>query len=462
MATSSAKKGFQPCPALPFFDTSTFPEERRYKRPELPREAISNEEHAKQLEEIEHRLWVLCHHFKVFPEEGKEAEEQEAEKKSLEQPEEKPPEIKLALPEVVLPKEQEAELAAIMTALDPVKAMEKVVEEALRKDTEKLMADIKAKQPEDFLRKMFDMARLVQISKEAEKAQSVVPMQQYDHSYSSLTEITTTIVSLSIAEDASSSTTIRDQYGIPWQLRLRNDMDWLILDIDTSGCRHVMGHFKVLVRFIHDSPLKNFPRTVPIEVSRIRTVYCGTIGSVSQLREDGYFGEDGTLILRVAIIPMDPDAERSTLLMGKRLKQIPANHNAHKMPKFTEGQLTVPDFMNSRTTVSPTLVDANRLSWQLEIKLNQGDDEHQRQHMAVSIRQCDVPSTRKPSTPDVCHEYFVELLAVDEKGWSLRRSGRMLNGAISILDFLLKSRVEIYLKEGKLRLRWGVRRIPIR
>lgn len=470
MATASAKKSrvFQPCPALTFFDTSTCPEERRYKRPELPREAISNEEHAKLLEDIEHRLWVLCHHFKVFPEEGKEEAEEEQQRqarKNPDQPEEKPPEIKLVMPEVVLPKEHEAELAAIMTSLDPVKAMEKVVEEALRKDTEKLMADMRTKQPDDLLRKVFDMARLMHISQEVEKAaaQPMVPSPQYDHSYSSLTEITTTVISLTIVEDASSTTTIRDQYGIPWQLRLRNDMDWLILDVDTSGCRHVMGHFKVLVRFIHDSPLKNFPRTVPIEVSRIRTIYCGTIGSVSQLREDGYFGSDGTLILRVAVIPMDPDAERSTLLMGKRLKQIPANHNDHKMPKFAEGQLTIPDFLNSRTTVSPQLVDANRVAWQLEIRLNQGDDEHQREHMAVFISQCDVnPPTRKPSTPDVCHEYFVELLTVDQNGWSLRKSGRMLNGAISILDFLLKSRAEIYLKDGKLRLRWGVRRIPIR
>lgn len=462
---ATAKKSFQPCPAIPFFDTSTCPEERRCKRPEVPRGPISNEDHAKQLEEIEHQLWVLCHYFKVFPEEGKEGEEEEeAEKRKQNQaqPEEKPPEIKLAMPEVVFSKEQQEELASIVNAPDPVKEMEKVVQEALRKDTEKLMTYLKARQPEDFLRNMFDMDHLKKITQDAEQAQTMVPGSQFDHSHSSLTEITTSVITVSLADEVSSTTTIRDQYGIPWQLRFRTDMDWLILDIDTSGCRHVMGQFKVLVRFIHDTPVKNFPRTVPIEVSRIRTVYCGTIGSVSQLREDGYFGDDGMLILRVAVIPMDPDAEQSTLTMGKRLKQIPADHNAHKKPKFAEGQLTIANFLTSHTTVSPPLVDANGVSWQLEIKLNQGEDEYQRKHMAIFINQCEPAAKKQPSAPDTCHEYFVELLAVDAKGWPLRRSGRMLNGGICLPDFLLKSRAEIYLKDGKLRLRWGVRRIPVR
>lgn len=181
---AAVKKSFQPCPAIPFFDTSTCPEERRYKRPVVPRGPISNEDHAKQLEEIEHRLWVLCHYFKVFPEEGKEEEEAEQEKRKQNQaqPEEKPPEIKLAMPEVVFSKEQQEELASIVNAQELFKEMEKVVKEALRKDTEKLMTYLEAKQPEDFLRNMFDMERLKKITQDAEQAQTMVPGSQFDHS----------------------------------------------------------------------------------------------------------------------------------------------------------------------------------------------------------------------------------------------------------------------------------------
>uniref|UniRef100_A0A1Q3FW32 Uncharacterized protein n=1 Tax=Culex tarsalis TaxID=7177 RepID=A0A1Q3FW32_CULTA len=355
----------------------------------------------------------------------------------------------------------EEELTEIMTAVDPEKAMYKVVERALRNETEQLLGNLKKanKQPEPVLMKMFEMARLVQISQEAEQAQAKVPLAQFDHSYSVLTEIKTTIITVGIAEDATSTSTVRDQYGVPWLFRLRKDMEWLIADIDTSKCRGVMGRFKVLVRFHHESPLRNYSRSVEIEVSRIRTIYCGTLCSVSQLREDGYFAADGTLTLRVAIVPMDEDAERSTLMSGKRLKQIPADHNANRMPKFTEGQLTIPDFLNSRTTQSQPLLDANRTSWQLEVRLNQGANERERMHMAISIGQCDGSAA---APPDICHEYFVELLTVDANGWTLRKSGRMLKGSVSMPDFLLKSRAEIYLKDGKLRLRWGIRRIPIR
>lgn len=432
MATAS--KSFQPCPAIVFFDVATTTADRRYKRPVLP-DHITNEQHARKLEEIEHSLWVLCHHFDVLP-------------KDKDQPEakEKPPEQNAVLA---------GELAEIMSALDPKKQMQKVVERALRNESGQLLKSLQAKQ-QDQLMKLFDVARLAQ---DVEPAKVKVPLPQYDHSYSVLTEIKTSIISVGIVEDATSATTIRDQYGVPWQLRLRKDMDWLILDVDTSQCRGVMGRFQLLVRFIHESPLKSFQRSDSMEVSRLRTVYCSTLAAVSQLRDDGYFAADGTLKLRVAIVPLDPDAERSTLVLGKRLKQIPADHNLKRMPKFVEGHLTIPDFLTSRTTQSQTLLDANKIAWRLEVRLNQGATEHERRHMAVTIGQCE---DGPPADPPTCHEYFVELLTVDANGWTLRQSGRTLERVLFMPDFLLKSRAEIYLKDGKLRLRWGIRRIPIR
>lgn len=140
---ATAAKSFQPCPALVFFDVATSEADRRYKRPVLP-DHISNEQHAKKLEEIEHSLWVLCHHFDVLPKE----------KQPEPKPEEKPPEKAML----------EGELAEILSALDPKKQMQKVVERALRKDSEQLL-------------KLLDLARLKQ---ETEKVK--VPLPQYDHS----------------------------------------------------------------------------------------------------------------------------------------------------------------------------------------------------------------------------------------------------------------------------------------
>lgn len=430
-----ATKSFQPCPALIFFDMSTSTAERRYKRPVLP-ESISNELHAKQLEEIEHRLWVLCHHFEVFPEEKDTG----------------PPPTKEPEPEMQAEVEE-------LASVNPAKQLEKIVEEALKRDHEKLLSDIRSKQ-DHFLRKMFDVARLSQISQQAEQAQKATKAPNFDHSYSSLTEIKSTVITVRIAEDATSTTNIRDQYGIPWQVRLRQDMEWLVMDVDTSGCRNVMGRFKVLVRFQHASPLKTYPCNFSMDVSRMRTIYCGTLGSVAQLREDGYFASDDTLKLRVALVPMDPNAERSTLEMGKRLKQIPANHNANKMPKFAEGQLTIPDFLTAGGMIcTPKLLDASRNGWQLVVALNQQnqDNNPHPKHMGITIQLTD-----GVVNPDTCHEYFIELLPVDPTSWSYRQSGRILDGLASMPEFLLKSRAEIYLKEGKLRIRWGVRRIPIR
>ena len=81
--------------------------ERHYNRQDLP-DHISNEQHVKLLVDIEHNLWVLCDHFKVFPPAEKENKE-------------KPPEQKKMVFELEL-------------ALDPKQKIQQVVEKALRSD----------------------------------------------------------------------------------------------------------------------------------------------------------------------------------------------------------------------------------------------------------------------------------------------------------------------------------------
>ncbi|XP_065087233.1 uncharacterized protein LOC135708965 [Ochlerotatus camptorhynchus] len=276
---------------------------------------------------------------------------------------------------------------------------------------------------------------------------------------------------INIASNSSFNISYVDQYGYGWSLELEIKtlintlptvcLNKLQLNVKMEGSCKPKGNFQVVLKIVHDLPLKTITQHIPFKSlgpPKSRNIST-EIADVRNLRNEGFVTKDHLLQLKLGIGPEDPITERNCyqqiLEMHRNkictLKCELANWKKFNISYFRVEECPVLKSKRSKTKHSTVIMDEHGTKWQLKVSIN---GMKHKGFIGVFLTKCNGSKG--------WYDYFIELIHPQSE-----KHNRIVKGCylfdvdpLELPQFMTIAFLDTFMDDGTLRLRFGTRKDP--